>query len=85
MTYQFIILTRVQFDSVRGYLGWKIGEEPRVGPDGRVLINRAGNVPFSLSELEIFKGMEGVLIIPSDEIQLWLDEHGWDAPVEGKL
>jgi len=75
-TYQFVVLTSAQFDYLKDELGWDIGA-PRVGPDGRLLTNRNGNVPFSDEELLTLAELE-VETIWSDEIFDWLTENGWE-------
>jgi len=74
--YQFIVLTQTQFDHLKDDLGWDIGE-PRRGPDGRLLTNRNGNVPFAPGEIVHLTEL-GVAIVMSGEIESWLVENNWE-------
>ena len=83
MTHQYIIINQEQLLHLTQELGWDLGS-PRHGPGGMLLTNLNGNVPFNEDELAILTDME-VEIVPDNEIQIWLELHGWDAPVEEEL
>ena len=74
--HQYIVLTAEQFAHLHDELGWDIGL-PREGPDGLLLADKPGNVPFSDEELAVLRGMD-VEIVPGDQIQGCFESHpGW--------
>jgi hypothetical protein len=60
--------------------GWEISSQPVWSPDSSlVLFDKQGNVPFTRAELDSLEADSTLTIIADVNIQIWLEEHGWNG------
>ena len=80
LPYQFIICTPEQYQSVQSF-GWDFGA-PLEGPDGRLMTNLNGNLPFSEEQVEALDEI-GISeangnLVWDDGIAAWKEENNWN-------
>ncbi|OHD23383.1 MAG: hypothetical protein A2Y38_18985 [Spirochaetes bacterium GWB1_59_5] len=80
LPYQFIVCTPEQWVEVNALIPDLGGA--RLGPDGRLLTDKNGNLPLSEDEMTAAVRL-GVEIVPSSMIEAWLQDNGWNIDSRG--
>ena len=80
LPYQFIACTPEQWVEVQALIS-DLGA-PDIGPDGRLLANRNGNLPIDDAEQAALERL-GCEVVPDWLIKAWKQDNGWEIDPRG--